>query len=50
MTCDHDYDHWQIVVEHNGFTMANHLPKEKPTSFRTLKTAVMVIVKKFCVQ
>ena len=36
MTCDHDYDHWQIVVELNGFTMANHLSKEKPASSRTL--------------
>ena len=21
MTCDHDHDHWQIVVEFNGFQM-----------------------------
>ena len=32
MTCDHDYDHWQIVVELNGFTMADYLSKEKPAS------------------
>jgi len=36
MTDDPDHDHWQIVVELNGFTMANHLPKEKPVSSRTL--------------
>ena len=36
MTCDNDHDHWLLEVEPNGFTTANHLLKEKPTSSQTL--------------